>query len=508
VAPNRAANLHLAKTTSLQLPTPLSERTPTTHSLFTADNSLSITSDAMVEDNIFQTQTHPDSASFRTLSTDKQVKHLLHLLIDARKVVFSLQSTEGIADAQIPPIFNALNSITSPITQLPLETTLDHQNKLQKELAAVKANMEALSTQNTFMLESLTTQNTHISEELAITLRCIKDMNARVSNLEQPTFSKITSTIPIPSLPTPTTPPQLPKPKAQIKLPTLPPPSNSHHPSRLVIQFPPDGLRKQDRKDPQAIVKAVNGALEKNPKSRHLRVVAAKFSVQGNLVLSTRADQTASELIKAADVFTPIVNPKNLPIALREDKKWYKIQVDGVSTTTYAHDGTGTTHNSDSIHKELILCNPSYAAASPHIVAPPRWMRTYEELRSVPRSSFVFAIDNETLAKSILQSRSLAVFGRHCSLCAYQDRPPVTQCKHCWGWNHKAEICKKTRTCRLCSQEHSEANHTEPECPTCKSMDEGGDTTMKDGPSCLHNLKCANCINAGLEDVSHAADAR
>jgi hypothetical protein len=382
----------------------------------------------MVEDDIFHAQTHPDSASFRAFSTDEQVKHLLHLLIDARKVVFSLQSTEGIKDARIPSIFDALNSITSPITQCPLETALDQQNKLQNELASVKNGMEALSVHNIFMMETLTAQNAHISEELAVALRCIKDTNARVTNLKRPTFARVAaaSTAPIQALPTLTTPPQpnqLPKPKAQIKLPTLPPPSNSHHPSRLVIQFPPDGLPERDRKDPQAIVKAVNGALERNPDSRHLRVVAAKFSVQGNLVLSTRADQTASELIKVANVITPIVNPKNLPVTFREDKKWFKIQVDGVSTTTYAFDGTSATHNSDSIHNELTSCNPSYAAAASHIVALPRWMRTYEELRTVPRSSFIFAIDDEALAKSILQGRALAVFGCHCSLRAYQDRP-------------------------------------------------------------------------------------
>jgi len=27
---------------------------------------------------------------------------------------------------------------------------------------------------------------------------------------------------------------------------------------------------------------------------------------------------------------------------------------------------------------------------------------------------------------------------------------------------------------------------------------------MRDGPSCLHNLKCSNCIGAGLKDVVRA----
>lgn len=171
-------------------------------------------------------------------------------------------------------------------------------------------------------------------------------------------------------------------------------------------------------------------------------------------------------------------------------------------------DGSNNTHNTDAIHSELSSCNPTYSAALPHIVAPPRWMRTYEELRTTPRSSVVFAVDDESLAKTILQSRSLAIFGRHCSLRAYQDRPPVVQCKHCWGWNHKSDLCKNPPKCRLCSLPHIEAAHTEPECITCINMATNGDTPMTDGISCLHNLKCANCTSAGHENVSHAADSR
>ena len=92
-----------------------------------------------------------------------------------------------------------------------------------------------------------------------------------------------------------------------------------------------------------------------------------------------------------------------------------------MSTTAYAYDGTHATHNTDSIHSELSACNPAYASALTHIVALPRWMRTYEELHTIPRSSVVFAVDDKALAKSILHTRSLAVFRCHCSLRAYQD---------------------------------------------------------------------------------------
>lgn len=258
------------------------------------------------------------------------------------------------------------------------------------------------------------------------------------------------------------------------------PPSKSHDPSCLVIQFPPDRLHDQDKKDPQAIVSAVNAALGKNPTSRHLRVVAVKINNQGNLILSTRADQTAAELLLAAPVFIPIIDPNNLHIEVREDKKWSKIQIDGVSTTAYTTMAQGAPTPPTPSN-----CNPSYASAPG-----PAALDTHsEELRAIPRSSVVFAVDDESVAKNILHNYSLALFGRHCSLRAYQDRPPVIQCK-CWGWNHKVELCKNPPRSRLCSKAHTEAEHVEPACSACSLVETKADMTMKDGNSCLYNLRC------------------
>ena len=490
--PDRSPRLRAVSNPPQQLSLPHSAPTET-QSLYAPEESM--------DEDVFRVPSvdhAEDSQSYHSLPIDVQVTHLLHVLTDASKIVASLQHLGSIHEAQDPSILILLNNITTPIIQFPLQTALEHQNRLQEDLNALKADMA-----------SVLSNTAYIKVDVSRALKSIQDTATRVSNLESAAPTPVKPSTP--ALPPTTSTPKTKQPveaKTPVKLPTLPPPSSSHHPSRLVIQFPPDGLSERDKKDPHLIVRSVNAALEKNPRSRHLRVVAAKFSMQGNLILSTRADQTAAELAQVSDVIAPIINPNNLPIVFREDKKWYKIQIDGVSTTAYGYDGTHATHNSDSIHNELSSCNPAYASALAHIVAPPRWMRTYEELRSIPRSSVVFAVDDEALAKSILLTRSLAIFGRHCSLRAYQDRPPVTQCKHCWGWNHRADLCKKPQTCRICSQEHSEASHTEPTCTTCAKLDEGGDTSMRDGPSCLHNLKCSNCIGAGLEDVGHAADAR
>lgn len=39
-------------------------------------------------------------------------------------------------------------------------------------------------------------------------------------------------------------------------------------------------------------------------------------------------------------------------------------------------------------------------------------------------------------------------------------------------------------------------------------MDMSGDNNMRDGTSCLHNLRCTNCITGGIEDNNHVANSR
>lgn len=137
-------------------------------------------------------------------------------------------------------------------------------------------------------------------------------------------------------------------------------------------------------------------------------------------------------------------------------------------------------------------------------------MRTEEELLTTNRSSVVFAVDQESVAKKFLEGRTLAAFGRHCTLRAYQDRPPIVQCKNCWGWDHKMEHCKSNPRCRLCGKDHATSDHQPESCRTCEILIENGDSMETDGETicCNHNLRCINCTMGGKADVNHAADAR
>ena len=291
-------------------------------------------------------------------------------------------------------------------------------------------------------------------------------------------------------------------------------PNASHHPSRLVAQFLPNGVPPDSRPDPCSIVPKLNAILSAKPSSKHLKIVAANFNNQGNLILSTRADQTASDLLKHADALSPSISRfgGNREVTLREDKKWFKIQIDGVNTGSLSIGNGRITHTPEAIHAELLACNPHYHKAQDLIVSKPRWLRTVEELSTTTKSSLVFALSDEPSARTILSHRSLAAFGRHCPVRAFQDRPPVTQCRNCWSLEHMTPQCKDPQRCRLCSGPHDEMEHpiSDPaSCNKCSQEYEAGRPMDPDAiHTCPHDTRCPNCLPNSYVDHNHPADAR
>jgi hypothetical protein len=279
---------------------------------------------------------------------------------------------------------------------------------------------------------------------------------------------------------------------------------------RAVIRFLPDGIKEEDCLKLAIIVDKINNALANSQslKASRMKVVAATYNNQGNLIVSTHTDQRASDLLQYTENFLPHIDQGYETSAL-EDKHWFKIQIDGVSTHTMVDHGSRSLLNTETVHQELVACNPAYAIATAHIVTPPRWMRTNEQLRTTLRSLLVFAVDDEDTAKNLLQGNTLAAFARYFPLRAYQDRPPVKQCKNCWGLDHMALKCKEPPRCRLCAGEHKEENHSvDQECSKCKALEES-DNMVLDRGSCTHNLHCINCSTAThIVDKNHTADAR
>ena len=191
----------------------------------------------------------------------------------------------------------------------------------------------------------------------------------------------------------------------------------------------------------------INAALATKQASKHMKVVAANFNSQGNLIISTRSDQTAAELLKFHEALTPVIARigNGQEFILREDKKWFKIQIDAVNTYSVSIGNGRIINQADAVHSELLSCNPQYANILSSIVAKPRWLHSNEELLTTPRSSLVFATTNKTAARHILKHKTLAAFSRHCPVRAFQDRPPILQCRNCWRFDHNSHQCKESQ---------------------------------------------------------------
>jgi hypothetical protein len=279
----------------------------------------------------------------------------------------------------------------------------------------------------------------------------------------------------------------------------------------------PKGLPENRRPDSSTVVTELNAALTTHHPGNQLKVVAANFNPQGNLILSTRADQTASELLKYRDTILPVLakldnNLSTNDIELREDKKWFKIQIDAVNTSYISIGREKIPITADMVHEELLSCNPRYAQLAESLVSKPRWLRATEEIFNTPRSSLVFATTDETAARNILSCKSLAAFGRHCTVRAFQDRPPVTQCRKCWKFDHQTPQCKQDQRCRICSGPHPEDAHPSldpTDCQKCVLAREMGDSmdTTAEG-HCPHDVRCGNCLGRPDIDHNHPADAR
>jgi hypothetical protein len=285
----------------------------------------------------------------------------------------------------------------------------------------------------------------------------------------------------------------------KTKNPATTNPLDAHHPSRLVIRILPEGIPPNERPDSTTLVKAINEQLSASRDSRNLKVVSVKWNNSGNCVVFTRADQKAADLLKFKDRFIHLIKGQREAVAL-EDKKWVKIQVNGIRTGAF--DPIPGIYSADTLHNELKANNPAYAKLD--IISPPRWMRAPEELAAQAYSSIVFATTSVEEADTILREvKTFAAFGRNVFLRRYADRPPVIQCKTCWAFGHMSTACNaKTVRCRLCGQDHTEADHAR-ECEECKAGGEDDmDVENARDRCCTHNLHCFHCRDP------HPADAR
>ncbi|KAJ7509174.1 hypothetical protein B0H11DRAFT_1901317 [Mycena galericulata] len=68
--------------------------------------------------------------------------------------------------------------------------------------------------------------------------------------------------------------------KTQTNAPKKPPanPLSPHHPSRLVVQVLPEGVKPDDRPEPAQLIKDINARLANSAEAKHLMVVSTKWN--------------------------------------------------------------------------------------------------------------------------------------------------------------------------------------------------------------------------------------
>jgi hypothetical protein len=259
-------------------------------------------------------------------------------------------------------------------------------------------------------------------------------------------------------------------------------PVAAHHPCRLVLKVD-GGVRETTRKDPARVVSEINKVLQQSESSKQLLVVSIKFTDNGNAVIFLREDQNAKLLMPFVPQFMQIVAGEAAAQA-QLDEKWYKVHLTGIDTGAYTT-GTGEIYSSEQVHRELKRNNPGYANIPESVFTQkPRWLRMEAELKIQNTSSVTFAVNDEEVYKRLMAGRVLAAFGRFGTLYAYTDKPPATQCRNCWSFEHTTPRCTRTKRCRICAGDHGEAEHYNA-CSNCSMAD----------TECTHRspARCANC---------------
>ncbi|KAG7088082.1 hypothetical protein E1B28_012113 [Marasmius oreades] len=388
-----------------------------------------------------------------------------------------------------------------------IKTLITNNSKLQREVTALKEqNNEIKATQNR-VLEEVNVLKTRNAELVQVISPPRGTQNSPQSHGNTTTNPKTTTALG----PTyrPTLPTKAPTTKAASR------PTDAHHPSRLVVRFANTGIKEEDKEEPQSLAKRLNHNITAHAHFGNLAdpptVVAVNYNrTNSSLIVYMREDQAAADLLPYEDVIRECVLRDNLSYKLKiyVDKKWFKIQVDNVPTMDFY----GNIHTPANLMAELTRNNSTVYKLhqEEHVTMEPRWVRTMEDImaQGTRRSSFIFGTDSEESANKIINSKSLAVFGRYCDIRPFQDRPPVRQCDNCWNLGHHRKSCTGGVTCRLCaSKEHSEKTHTDA-CTKCRAHRESEGYMDTEQLYCDHDLRCTNCVAAGKEDTDHATNSR
>jgi hypothetical protein len=280
----------------------------------------------------------------------------------------------------------------------------------------------------------------------------------------KPTTVKSANPVPIRPTPPPKPKPATPKSGAM-----------RHHPTRLILQVLNPGMHRS--KPPVVAARdAVNQALQDHNLAP--RVAGVTYTAAGNIVIIARPPHTAQDLLPLSEGIGQVILGDQAECRGREDLPWFRVQVNTVPVY----------YQGEVVSPEAVLDELRWALGDGDFLSPsmmatsPRWMCAPTELAKKNHASVVFSFLREEDAQRFKAAGAYLLWGKWCRTAAYEDRPQVRFCAHCWSIEHITTACRRQLPrCRLCAGDHTTDSH---QCEQCGDTEEG----------CEHfPLKCCNC---------------
>jgi len=273
----------------------------------------------------------------RLMNKEEKLSNLYDSLLEAGNFVQALTAGGEIKDAQENQhITGCMTGLANALLNQPYRILIDQQTELLKAIQQINnsvANLVKKVDNNEKTVEQFCEEALYNTTAMAEQLKAINSMatdtQTHISTLEEKTMFSKTRSTDIPQnmnhnntyATRPTYKPKG-KPDTNQGMPKPNPnPLTAHHPCHAVICFLPDGIKEGEHLKPTLVVDKINGTLANSQslKARHMKVIAATYNNQGNLIISTHADQRVSDLLQYTKDFLFHIN-QGFETSALEDK--------------------------------------------------------------------------------------------------------------------------------------------------------------------------------------------
>ena len=254
------------------------------------------------------------------MNKEEKSSNLYNSLLEAQNIVQALMARGGIKDTQENQhITGCMTGLANALLNQPYRILIDQQAKLLKAIQQINNLVTTLVKKvdnNKKKVELFWEEALYNATVMADQLKSINSMatdtQAHITALEEKTTFPRAQSSETPHntnhnntyVTGPTFRPKGKPDTNQGMLKPSPNPLTAHHPCHVVICFLPDSIKEGDHLKPTLIVDKINNALvnSQSLKARHIKVIVATYNNQGNLIVSTCADQRVSDSLQYAEV--------------------------------------------------------------------------------------------------------------------------------------------------------------------------------------------------------------